>query len=159
MLLFEWLRVPDNTKPGSIYDITGCSSDGDTEASVANHSGTAGTLTINNGRIFATSTQAANSFAFGKVTIPDISISMEDLEQSDHLISVPITITSNSCFTMLAFGVSWDTNDLSIVSCTCDDTKNLGMIESYSDDNNGIWMQFLYRGPYDAFTGTALCTL
>lgn len=151
--------VPDNTKPGSIYDITGCSSDGDTEASVANHSGTAGTLTINNGRIFATSTQAANSFAFGKVTIPDISISMEDLEQSDHLISVPITITSNSCFTMLAFGVSWDTNDLSIVSCTCDDTKNLGMIESYSDDNNGIWMQFLYRGPYDAFTGTALCTL
>ena len=71
--------VPDNTKPGSIYDITGCSSDGDTEASVANHSGTAGTLTINNGRIFATSTQAANSFAFGKVTIPDISISMEDL--------------------------------------------------------------------------------
>lgn len=151
--------VPDNTKPGSIYDITGCSSDGDKEASVANHSGTAGTLTINNGRIFATSTQAANSFAFGKVTIPDISISMEDLEQSDHLISVPITITSNSCFTMLAFGVSWDTNDLSIVSCTCDDTKNLGMIESYSDDNNGIWMQFLYRGPYDAFTGTALCTL
>ena len=60
---------------------------------------------------------------------------------------------------MLAFGVSWDTNDLSIVSCTCDDTKNLGMIESYSDDNNGVWMQFLYRGPYDAFTGTALCTL
>ena len=151
--------VPDSTKPGAIYDITGCSSYGGTEASVANRSGTAGTLTINNGRIFATSTQAANSFAFGKVTLPDISISMEDLDQSDYLISVPITITSNSCFTMLAFGVSWDTNDMSIVSCTCDDTKNLGMIETYSDDNDGVWMQFLYRGSYDAFTGTALCTL
>ena len=107
----------------------------------------------------AASTQAANPFAFGKVVLPEINVAMEDLESSDYLVSVPITITEGSCFTQLAFGVKWDTNDLSIVSCTCDDTKNLGMMESYYENDDGVWLQFLYRGTYDAFTGSELCTL
>lgn len=152
-------QVPDNSKPGDIYPVTACTSDGDQEAKVSSRSGKAGTITMTSGQIFVSSTQAASTFAFGKVMLPEISLSMEDLAQSDHLISVPITITANSSFTLLAFGVQWNTNDLSVVSCTCDDTKNLGLMETYSDDNNAVWLQFLYRGPYDAYSGTALCTL
>lgn len=152
-------QVPDNSKPGDIYSVTACTSDSEREAQVFSRSGKAGTLTMTSGQIFVTSTQAANSFAFGKVMLPEISLSMEDLEQSDHLISVPITITANSAFTMLAFGVKWNTNDLSVVSCTCDDKQNLGLMETYSGDNDAVWLQFLYRGHYDAYTGTALCTL
>lgn len=151
--------IPDTAKPGQSFAITGCMQNGTQTASVANRSGAAGTLTIQDGKIMAASTQAANPFAFGKVVLPEINVAMEDLESSDYLVSVPITITEGSCFTQLAFGVKWDTNDLSIVSCTCDDTKNLGMMESYYENDDGVWLQFLYRGAYDAFTGSELCTL
>ena len=33
------------------------------------------------------------------------------------------------------------------------------MMESYYENDDGVWLQFLYRGTYDAFTGSELCTL
>lgn len=64
--------IPDTAKPGQSFAITGCMQNGTQTASVANRSGAAGTLTIQDGKIMAASTQAANPFAFGKVVLPEI---------------------------------------------------------------------------------------
>lgn len=153
-------RVPENTSPGDSYQIKGCLTSQDTNASVSNRKGDEGILNIaQDGMIHVTSTQPVNNFALGKISLPQIEVTPEELEASDYLIKVPICISQNSAFTQLGFGVSWDTNDLNIVDCTCDDEKSLGMLETYYEGNNGLWLPFVYHGTNGAYVGTALCTL
>lgn len=153
-------RVPDNAKPASSYEIrlTETGSGGE-KADVTNSDNNSGTLNLCVGTIRITSTQPVSSYANGIVSLPDIEITPEDLAANDYLIHVPVCISKNSAFTQLEFGVSWNTNDLNLVDCICDDDKNLGMLTSYYGTGGGIWLPFLYRGKNGAYVGTSLCTI
>ncbi|MGN1403445.1 MAG: hypothetical protein ACI4XB_03895, partial [Ruminococcus sp.] len=153
-------RVPDDAKPASSYEITLTVTGANGEAAnVVNSDGNEGILTLCTGTIRITSIQPVNSYANGIVSLPDIEVTPEELEANDYIINIPVCISKNSAFTQLEFGVSWDTNDLNILSCTCDDEKNLGMITADYGIGGGIWLPFLYRGKNGAYVGTSLCTI
>ncbi|WP_295219854.1 hypothetical protein, partial [Ruminococcus sp.] len=153
-------RVPDNAKPADFYEITltATGSNGE-EANVINSDGKEGTLTLCTGTIRITSTQPVNSYANGIVSLPNIEITPKELEANDYIVNIPVNISKNSAFTQLEFGVSWETSNLNLIDCTCDDDKNLGMITSDYGSNGGIWLPFLYRGKNGAYVGTSLCTI
>lgn len=153
-------HIPEDAKPASTYEIKlTATGTGGEEANVTNSVDQPGTLTLCTGTICITSTQPVSSYANGIVSLPKIEITPEELEANNYLIHVPICISKNSAFTQLEFGISWNTNDLNLMDCICDDEKNLGMITSYYGTGGGIWIPFLYRGKNGAYVGTSLCTI
>ncbi len=106
-------RLPENAKPGNVFTITAESvSSGGTNAMVINSNGEEGTLNLKSGRIMVKSTQPVSSYAYGKVSMPTIEVTPEELAANNYQVQYPIYISKNSAFTRLEFGASWDAADL-----------------------------------------------
>lgn len=153
-------RLPENAKPGNVFEITAESmSSAGTNAMVINSNGEEGTLNLKSGRIMVKSTQPVSSYAYGKVSMPTIDVTPEELAENNYQVKYPIYISKNSAFTQLEFGASWDTADLQAVETICDDAKNLGMNVTFDTEKDAAWFPFAYQGNGAAYTNTPLCTV
>ncbi len=129
------------------------------DAAVIGSDGTRGTLHLKGGSVTVRSSQPVSSFANGKITLPNIQVTLEELEKSNYQISYPITIVENSAFTELSFGASWNSDEMTAVDCVCDDSANLELEAAYSREHDAIWLPFHYQGAGAAYLKSPLCTV
>lgn len=153
-------QVPENARPGNFFKIEGSfTSPSGRSAMVINDEGTEGTLQIVSGGIRIKSTQGVNSNAVGAISLPKLNVSVEELQANDYQIQYPVYISKNSAFTELEFGMSWDSSQLTMDRCNCDDPKNLDMDSSLNFTGDALWTTFLYQGKGAAYVAVPLYTV
>ncbi len=151
-------QVPATAKPGTTYSLTGCTQNAaGEEAYVENIQGMAGTLSIQDGKVYVASNKTASQFALGSISLPRLEVTLEELEQGGYELRVPVCITPDSSFSQMAFGLTWNMTKMRLTDCILDNTRNL--IMTTTESMNSVWLSFRYQGNGTAYMGTSLCTL
>lgn len=149
-------RVTSNAKPGNSFNIAVDNK----AAKIININGEEGTLNLLPGMIRIKSTQNVSKTAYATISLPNITLTLEELEQNNYQIAYPICVNKNSAFTKLEFGVSCDSRVV-VDNIKCNNEKSLDMKYSYGNSMSSIWIPFTYKNNSErsAYINESLCTL
>ncbi len=116
------------------------------EATIINTKGEEGALTLASGSIRVVTEAEKNSEIGAK--IGDIEVTMEQLEKNYYEVTLPLTITKNSGFFSLSFGVSWDTAQIEPLDASAFKAGTLGLQSTFYPEKDMVWLTFISVDPY-----------
>lgn len=91
-----------------------------------------------------------------EVRIKNVTVTMQDLEDNDYIVEVPVEAKTNNGFYGVQFGVSWDPEQLVGMSPSGSVPSGLSLLPSVSNASGSGWFQLFADSTY---SGSELFTL
>lgn len=88
--------------------------------------------------------------------IENIKVSVQELEENDYIVEVPVKMSSDSGFGSLQFGISWDSADLQSNPPSGNTPDGISILPIIQNANGFGWIEVFANNTY---TGTDICTL
>lgn len=139
-------RVRKDAAAGDTFTLTAKDTAADgTEAVIANPAKDTGRLQLQSGKIRVLSTEEKNSAV--RVQVDDVTVELETLEYREYQVSVPVRAAKNNGFSSLSFGITWETDGVSVMKAESTYTDELGLQADLATSPDEVWLKFIAIDP------------
>ena len=112
---------------------------------IANPAKDTGRLQLQSGKIRVLSTEEKNSAV--RVQVDDVTVELETLEYREYQVSVPVRAAKNNGFSSLSFGITWETDGVSVMKAESTYTDELGLQADLATSPDEVWLKFIAIDP------------